>query len=77
MTGPQHYREAERLLETQAQGGEYGESASTRLKRAHVHAMLAVAASNVLPSHVVRAKLTEGASNIDPEWDQVLTPGLT
>lgn len=41
MTGPEHYREAERLLATGSQAAE---------RRAQVHATLALAAATALPA---------------------------
>lgn len=77
MTGPQHYAAAEELLEhiDDAVHPDYG-TRSDRLKEAHVHAMLAVAASNVLPSHVRGAKQKDGVLNIDPGWASVITDGV-
>ena len=48
MTGPEHYREAERLVK-KAETRSGPEAAAFDLKAAHVHAMLAVAAATAEP----------------------------
>lgn len=62
MTGPEHYREAERLLDAVAIGGT---GQDTLLKAAHVHAMLAVAAATV---NDVTAGPIDG-----PTWSDVVS----
>jgi hypothetical protein len=49
MTGPEHYREAERLLAAQAKSGRAGFPDDPRaLAKAQVHATLALAAATAL-----------------------------
>jgi hypothetical protein len=51
MTGPEHYREAERLLGEAVETHD-GQPADTCLARAQVHATLALAAANALTGPV-------------------------
>lgn len=58
MTGPQHYREAERLLvhtdmSVVDQFGEGAECARQQIAMAQVHATLAITAGTVLPNVAV------------------------
>ena len=54
MSGPQHYREAERLLvvveRTPDQWGDAAEYCRQQLATAHVHATLALAAATAYPA---------------------------
>jgi hypothetical protein len=54
MTGPEHYREAETLLEVlrKDHGGALGEPIGELLARAQAHAILALAASFGLSAHL-------------------------
>jgi hypothetical protein len=61
MTGPEHYREAERLL------GVAEEPEDIRLAEAQVHATLALAAATALPA----AQRAAGEPDGDRDWWQV------
>ncbi|MER6860790.1 MULTISPECIES: hypothetical protein [Streptomyces] len=49
MTGPEHYRKAEALLDTAAKNFLLGKDASSALAAAQAHATLALAAATALP----------------------------
>jgi hypothetical protein len=68
MNGPEHYREAERLLKdcTHAGGGVYADTAEP-LAAAAAHATLALTAATVLAA---KAGITAAAAEMS-QWDTV------
>lgn len=66
MTGPEHYREAERLLTERVFVGRYGTEISTFeeiVAAAQVHATLALAAATAIDPDTQRAEWREAAGN--------------
>lgn len=69
MTGPEHYREAERLLARAADSTTYDEAAGITAQ-AQVHATLALAAATAIPADV---RYYGPDSTADREWAGVLS----
>jgi hypothetical protein len=73
VTGPEHYQAAERLLQTELEGG--GVHDPDLLQRAQVHAMLALAAATALgaSSHGGPNRTEHAAMPYDEQraWTQV------
>ena len=77
MRGPEHYREAERLLRFAAASDDLGAIDKWRQRQAQVHATLALAAATALSAgddyHAVQADMTEWrtvAGNQTPAEEQ-------
>lgn len=79
MNGPEHYREAQQLLEELRRGLDAGNSitpqeAATHAARAQVHATLALTAATVWATRdKARTTVAESVAN---DWGAVLTEGM-
>lgn len=68
MTGPEHYREAERLEQlaiVQFEKDKYSPLPQLTMQQAQVHATLAQSAA------VIEAALAVQAGGVSPEWEEV------
>ncbi|MGW4663245.1 hypothetical protein [Streptosporangium sandarakinum] len=66
MTGPEHYREAERLVR-EADAEDAPEWVTARAAQAQVHATLALAAATALLGPAVAVDISEGLDLNDPD----------
>jgi hypothetical protein len=64
-SGPDHYREAEQLLDEAIEGESDGFTRAERIAAAQVHAILALAAATASES-------SGSAYHVDPRWSEVL-----
>lgn len=72
MTGPEHYREAERLLD-EARGQGYG-GAQARIAAAQVHAQLANAAATMSVTFGILGASAQSLTPAVEAWADTLVP---